>query len=137
MTNMAGLVNVDVGSVLSGIGSLAKDLRVAFTGKDPALDMKLLEIEQAAQKAQVDVNLAEAQNPNLFVSGWRPAVGWVCAFALTWYFILAPLLTWTLSAFGVSSTIPAFDTSELMSLLMALLGVGAMRSYDKSQGTSK
>jgi hypothetical protein len=137
MTNMAGLVNVDVGSVLSGIGSLAKDLRVAFTGKDPALDMKLLELEQAAQKAQIDVNLAEAQNPNLFVSGWRPAVGWVCAFALTWYFILAPLLTWTLSAFGVSSTIPAFDTSELMSLLMALLGVGAMRSYDKSQGTSK
>ena len=131
------LVNVDIGSVLSGIGTLAKDIRQAITGKDPEAAMKLLELEQAAQKAQSDINLAEAQNPNLFVSGWRPAVGWVCVFALSWYYILAPFSSWLLSIFSVKSTIPAFETGELIALLMSILGVGGMRTYEKVQGVSK
>ena len=134
---MPGLVNVDVGSVLSGLGSMAKDLRVAITGKDPAMESKLLEIEAAAEKAQTDVNLAEAQNPNIFVSGWRPAVGWVCVFALGWYYILAPLVTWLLSIFKIDATIPSFEVGELVALLSALLGVGGMRTFEKYQGVAK
>ena len=134
---MAGLVNVDVGSVLSGLGSMAKDLRVALTGKDPAAEAKLLEIEEAAEKAQADINLAEAQNPNMFVSGWRPAVGWVCTFALAWYYVLAPLTTYILSIAKVQATIPVFDSGTLISLLMALLGIGGLRTYEKVQGVSK
>lgn len=134
---MANLVNVDIGSILSGLGNMAKDLRAAITGKDPAAEMKLLELEQAAQKAQTDINLAEAQNPNLFVSGWRPATGWICVFALAWYFIIAPFFTWLLSIFHVAVTIPAFDVGELMALLMALLGIGGMRTYEKIQGVAK
>jgi len=134
---MAGLVNIDVGSVLSGLGSMAKDLRIAITGKDPATAEKLLELEQAAQKAQTDVNLAEAQNPNLFVSGWRAAVGWVCTFALAWYYILAPMCTYVLSIFKIDAPIPVFDAGDLMSLLFAMLGVGGLKTYEKVQGVSK
>ena len=134
---MAGLVNIDVGSILSGLGAAAKDIRTAITGKDPAAEAKLLELEQAAEKAQADINLAEAQNPNLFVSGWRPAVGWICVFALGWYYIIAPFSTWLLSIFHVQATIPAFDTGDLIALLGSILGVGGLRTYEKVQGVAK
>jgi len=134
---MAGLVNVDVGSVLNGLGSMAKDIRVAITGKDPATEEKLAELEAAAAKAQSDIDLAEAQNPNMFVSGWRPFVGWVCAAALAWYYILAPLTTYVLSIFGVKSTMPSFDAGTLITLLMTMLGIGGMRTVEKIQGVAK
>ncbi len=128
---MGGLVNVEIGTVLSGIGSLAKDIRQAITGKDPQAEQKLLELEQAAEKAQTDINLAEAQNPNLFVSGWRPAVGWTCVAALIWDFILSPLLI------SLGLKIPGLDTGELIALLGSLLGIGGLRTYEKTQGLAK
>ena len=134
---MGGLVNIDIGSVLQGIGTAAKDIRVAITGKDPAIEQKLLDLEAAASKAQNDINLAEAQNPNLFVSGWRPAVGWICAFALVWYYILAPFMTYVLGIFKIDAAIPAFDTGDLIALLCSILGVGGLRTYEKVQGVTK
>lgn len=134
---MSGLVNIDVGSVLTGLGSLAKDIRQAWTGKDPDLEKKLLEIEATAQKAQMDINIAEAQNPNMFVAGWRPAVGWICALALFWYFFLSPFLTYIFQLFKLNMEIPVFDTGELITLLLGMLGIGGMRSFDKYQGTSR
>lgn len=128
---MAGLVNIDVGTVLSGLGNLAKDVRIAITGKDPAAAQKLLELEAAAEKAQTDINLAEAQNPNLFVSGWRPAVGWTCVLALIWNYIVAPLLI------AVGLKMPGLDVGELITLLLAVLGVGGLRTYEKAQGVTK
>jgi hypothetical protein len=129
-----GLVNVDVGSVISGIGSLAKDIRTAFTGKDPALEAKILELTSQIDIAQAAINQAEAASPSLFVSGWRPAVGWVCVFALAWYFIFMPVITYTLDAFNITITIPAFDTGELITLLFGMLGLSGMKTYEKVKG---
>ena len=126
--------------LFTGIGQMAKDIRTAITGKDPAKEaeamQKLLEIEFAAQKAQTDINIVEAQSPNLFVSGWRPATGWICVFALAWYYILAPFASWVMSIFDVESTIPIFEAGELMTLLFGLLGIGGMRTYEKIRGVS-
>ena len=126
--------------LFTGIGQMAKDIRTAITGKDPAKEaeamQKLLEIEFAAQKAQTDINIVEAQSPNLFVSGWRPATGWICVFALGWYYILAPFASWVMSIFDVESTIPIFEAGELMTLLFGLLGIGGMRTYEKIRGVS-
>jgi len=126
-----GLVNVDVGSVMSGIGSLAKDIRTAITGKDPALEAKVLELTTQIDTAQAAIDAAEAANPSLFVSGWRPAAGWVCVLALAWYFILMPLITWILTIFHIEATIPIFEAGELMTLLFGMLGLGGMKSYEK------
>ncbi len=127
--------------LFSGIGQLAKDLRVAFTGKDPIKELeiqqKLLEIEAAAENAQAVINLAEASNPNVFVSGWRPACGWVCSLALGWVYIASPFFTWIANLLGSSVAMPVVDLAELYPLLLALLGMGGLRSFDKTQKIKK
>lgn len=87
--------------------------------------------------AQLKVNEVEANNASLFVSGWRPFCGWVCASGLAWTFVLQPLLDWVLNIFYPQLTTPMLDGSQLMTLLFGMLGMGAMRSYEKIQGVSK
>ena len=91
--------------------------------------------EQSAQ--QSEVNKVEAANANVFVSGWRPAIGWTCAMAFMFMYVVAPLATWVAAFFNHLVPIPQFDTNALMSLTTGMLGLGAMRSFDKKQGTSK
>lgn len=91
--------------------------------------------EQSAQ--QSEVNKVEAANSNVFVAGWRPAIGWTCAMAFMFMYVVAPLATWVAAFFNHIVPIPQFDTNALMSLTTGMLGLGAMRSFDKKQGTSK
>jgi hypothetical protein len=91
--------------------------------------------EQSSQ--QSEVNKAEAANANVFVAGWRPAIGWTCALAFMFMYVVAPLATWVAAFFNHIVPIPQFDTNALMSLTTGMLGLGAMRSFDKKQGTSK
>ena len=91
--------------------------------------------EQSAQ--QSEVNKVEAANSNVFVAGWRPAIGWTCAMAFMFMYVVAPLATWMAAFFNHIVPIPQFDTNALMSLTTGMLGLGAMRSFDKKQGTSK
>lgn len=87
----------------------------------------------AAAKAQTDVNLEEAKSANMFVAGWRPAIGWICASGLGYQFVAQPFLVWLASMCSVS-TPPTLDISSLMTLLTGMLGLGAMRTYEKYQG---
>ena len=81
---------------------------------------------------QLEINKIEASNPNIFVSGGRPAAIWVCVAGLA-YTVVYPLLTWVAQSVGLHA-VPSLDTGVLQYLLGALLGVGAMRSYDKTKG---
>lgn len=128
--------------LFSGMGQMAKDIRTALTGKDPAKEadamQKLLELEFTAQKAQTDINLAEAQNPNMFVSGWRPAVGWICVTALSVNYVIYPLASWIAQMFNANLPAhPKFNSEELMALLSGLLGLGGLRTYEKKQGVAR
>ncbi len=80
--------------------------------------------------AQLEIAKIEAANPSLFVSGWRPAIGWICGFALMYSTILAPIL-------GIWFTVPPVDSSLLTSVLMGMLGLGAMRSAEKIKKVSR
>ena len=82
-------------------------------------------------KAQLEVNKVEAGSTSLFVSGWRPFVGWTCGVALCYHFILQPFLTFLLFAFGYQMTLPTFDMGTLTTILMGMLGLGGLRSYEK------
>jgi len=79
------------------------------------------------------INLEEAKSESLFVSGWRPAVGWCGALALFYCAILEPILTLVASLYGYTGTFPAIDTTITMQLLFGILGLGAYRSFDKLQ----
>ena len=85
---------------------------------------------------QLDVNKAEAASNSMFVAGWRPAVGWICGLGLGVDVIVRPLVSFTSAALGHPINLPALDMSTLLPLLLGMLGLGAMRSFDKTQGTS-
>ena len=136
------LIAGGVKPVFEGIGGLAKDIRAAITGKeilDPTklaeLESKAMEIEFAATKAQTDINLEEAKNPNLFVSGWRPYIGWVCGTALLWQMMGSSIFEWVVKICGKDLQPPTMDTAGLISILIALLGLGGYRTVEKLKGS--
>ena len=85
---------------------------------------------QELAKGQLAVNKDEAAHKSLFVSGWRPAIGWICGFALMYSTILAPIL-------GIWFTVPPVDSSLLTSVLMGMLGLGAMRTVEKTKSVAR
>ena len=89
--------------------------------------------------AQVELNKIEAGHRSIFVAGWRPFIGWVCGFALLWHFILFDLLTWiTVNFFPHVTDIPELTGTEtLVTVLLSLLGLGAMRTAEKFGGKAK
>ncbi len=99
--------------------------------------LKAATLDNQLAQAQIAVNQQEAASTNLFVSGWRPAVGWCCALAFVYHLILQPFLTYCMAIFGHTFPLPVFDTAMLNTTLMGMLGLGAMRSYEKVQGVTK
>ena len=91
-----------------------------------------------AQLAQVEVNKAEAQHRSIFVAGWRPFVGWVCGIALAYHFVLAPIILFSVSITGVQiPELPSFNMETLTTVLLGMLGLGGLRSFEKYKGVSK
>ncbi|CAB4124632.1 Holin of 3TMs, for gene-transfer release [uncultured Caudovirales phage] len=103
------------------------------------MEMQAQLVQLAAQQAQQqsDVNKVEAANANVFVSGWRPAIGWVCAAAFAWNYVGFPVLAWLLACVGHNVPLRPVLDGNLMELTLGMLGMGALRSFDKSQGTAK
>ena len=113
-----------------------------------AAQLELLRLQQAGELAamdadvrlalgQIEVNKAEAESPDFFRGGWRPAVGWVCAAGLAYQLLIRPLFGWTaLNAWGWD-TPPALEMDTLMTLLFGLLGLGAFRTVEKVKGATR
>ena len=89
------------------------------------------ELIQEINKAQIEVNKVESGHTSMFVAGWRPFVGWTCGIALCYHFVLQPFLVFLLYSFGYQVDLPAFDMTTLTTILMGLLGLGGLRSYEK------
>ena len=92
---------------------------------------------QELAKGQLEVNKAEAQHKSLFVSGWRPAVGWCCVFGMMGNFMVIPFTNFVLALLKIDVVVPLIDTATMMPVLMGMLGLGAMRTYEKRTGVSK
>ena len=84
-----------------------------------------------ANMAQIEVNKEEAKHRTVFVAGWRPFVGWTCGIALCYHFVLQPFLLFLVYSFGYQVDLPVFDMSTLTTILLGLLGLGGMRSFEK------
>ena len=85
---------------------------------------------QELAKGQLEVNKAEAETGSLFIGGWRPFVGWICGLGLLYNVIIAQIL-------NIWFEVPEVDASLLTPVLMGMLGMGAMRSYEKKSGVAK
>jgi|TARA_R100000093_G_scaffold36029_3_gene19054 hypothetical protein len=86
---------------------------------------------------QAQANIEQAKHPSIFVSGSRPAIMWICAFALGWQFIFAPIISWGLVIWYPLVTLPILQTQELTGLVLALLGLGGMRTAEKWRGVHR
>ena len=107
-----------------------KDLKVKLEAE---LNKELISLDLA----QAQANIEQAKHPSIFVSGARPAIMWVCCFALAWQFIFAPISSWVIITWYPMVTLPMLETGELISLIMALLGLGAARSFEKYKGVAR
>jgi hypothetical protein len=88
--------------------------------------------------SQIEVNKAEAQSGSIFKGGWRPAVGWVCAIAFAYHFILKDLIIFGASFAGADlPELPEFDMGTLLTVLGGMLGIGGLRTYEKQKGITK
>jgi hypothetical protein len=88
--------------------------------------------------SQIAVNQEEAKSGSLFIGGWRPFVGWTCGIALMYHFILQPCILFFATIFGAElPPLPSFDMGSLMTVLMGMLGLGGLRSYEKTKKIAK
>jgi hypothetical protein len=91
---------------------------------------------QLWDKGQTDVNAVEAANPNVFVSGWRPFIGWVCGSALAYQYVAAPLLMWIAASLHIPIATPPKLDDTLWQLVFAMLGIGGLRTFEKIKGVA-
>jgi len=134
-----GLTVNDVGGI-GAVSDLIKDVADKIW-PDPAIRdqylQKAQELDNQLAQGQMAIDQAEAANNSLFVAGWRPAVGWCCAAAFAYHLLIQPLLTYTMAIFGHTFPLPTFDSGLLTTILMGMLGLGTMRTYEKVSGANK
>jgi hypothetical protein len=131
-----------IGDVIDAVKDLVSEVIV---DKDKKNEINL-ELERIADQAdarlhaemiaQTETNKVEASHRSVFVAGWRPFIGWVGGAGIAWTFVVSPVAEWASRLFGWSGVMPVIDAGQLTTLVLAMLGVGAMRSYDKSKGTA-
>ena len=93
---------------------------------------------QEALLAQLEINKAEAASGSLFKGGWRPFVGWTCGIAFAYHFVIQPLLIFIFAYAGLETPdLPQFDVGTLLPVLGGMLGIGGLRSYEKTKGLTK
>jgi hypothetical protein len=132
-----------IGAIIDSVGKVASDL-ITTDKERIELELEGKRIDQATDLAQMEVNKTEAQNQNLFVSGWRPAVGWVGAAAMAYQFLLYPLLVWAWVWLQAEQIVPKevkpppmLDTEALWVILSGMLGIAGMRSFEKTRGVAR
>lgn len=125
------------GGILGGVGEMAVKLRQAFKGieldpnKAAEIEAKLAELQVAAIQAQTKINEVEAASPSLFVSGWRPFVGWVCGLGFAYTFLINPLLALVITVYRPELILPVLNSSELTTILIGMLGLVGARSFER------
>lgn len=80
---------------------------------------------------QIDVNIEEAKSDSIFVSGWRPFLGWVCGLSFAWQFVGLPIAVFISSCVGHTLIVPEFDFATMSTVLMGMLGLGSLRTFEK------
>ena len=138
---MGGVVNFDVGSLAS---SVMGGLDSLFTSDDEreAAALKIQALMAQPHMMQAQANIEAAKNTNWFVAGGRPSLLWICAIALfyNWIikdFIVIGIVTLSDRATEIVPLLPTIDGNEVTGLVLALLGLGAMRTYEKTKGVNR
>ncbi len=133
---MIGVLSALIGPVSSILDKVIpdKDLREKLSHEIATMAEQHT---QAQVMAQIEVNKIEAASNSVFVSGWRPAIGWICAMGMAGNFLIIPFANMALELSKTGVTIPMIALSEMMPVLMGMLGLGAMRTVEKVKAVSR
>jgi hypothetical protein len=128
-------------SLALGIGNKLIDHFFPDANQAAAAKLELLKMQQSGDLAvmtgQLEINKIEAGSASLFVSGWRPFIGWVCGVSLTYAAIIEPVSRFIAKVvFSYTAEFPVIDTTLTLQILLGLLGLAGMRSWEKKEGVA-
>jgi hypothetical protein len=133
-----------VSSIIEAVGKVAGDLittdkeRMEMEIEQRKLDLEEKKLDMAGDMAQIDVNKEEAKSASFFVSGWRPFIGWGCGIAFIYSALIEPICRFVATTvFMYNGSFPVIDSNLTMQVMLGMLGLGAMRSYEKSNGVAR
>lgn len=131
-----GAVGAGLASPIEALGNLFDRL---FTSDEERMKAQavLEKLRQHPAELQVELNKIEAAHRSLFVAGWRPFIGWICGVALAWAFLGHPLFEWAASLWAPHLRPPALLTDALFELVLAMLGLSGLRTFEKTIGRAK
>lgn len=127
-----------ISTTLDSASNFGTTMREVFTGEpSPEKWLRAKEVFSALMKklneAQTAVNAIEAQSASLFIAGWRPFVGWICGLGLAYGGLIQPVGSWLSLLAGIPSP-PVVDTGAMVTVLIGMLGMGGLRTYEKKAG---
>ena len=132
MLGLASLVGPLVNSVVDRIPNGNERARAK-----EELEKGLVDAANQVMLAQTKINEAEAKHKSIFVAGWRPFIGWVCGVGICWSMVAQPVAQWAIIAWGDGTELPTIDTSYLMELVTAMLGMSGLRTFEKMRGVAR
>ena len=124
-------------AVTDVIGRFLPEDKEAKAKAEREIEAKLTTHLAKIDLAQLDINKTEAAHRSVFVSGWRPFIGWCCGVALAWSYVVTPILTFVLAQTGYLVELPSMNLGEMMPVLMGMLGLGGLRTFEKFKKVSK
>lgn len=134
---MRALLKAIIGPALEGVLRLIPDKNARAEAAE-AFENNVLTALVGLVQGQLEINKMEAQHQSIFVAGWRPAIGWICGIALGWNYVLSPIIQWVAVANGFDlEQAPRLDTAELTTILLGMLGLGGLRTYEKRLGVAR
>jgi hypothetical protein len=136
-TKIFGVGGDTAAKPIEAVGNVLDNL---FTSKEEKLDHAeiMARVAQAPSMVQTEINKIEAAHRSIFVAGWRPFIGWVCGTALLYHYIARDLLAWLITIIAPSTPMPPDLAMEhLMTVLLGMLGMGALRTVEKVQKVAK
>ena len=124
------------GDTIKAVGNVIEDMH--FSGEEKEkLKLQMKEIDAKLKEKQLDINKAEASHRSIFVSGWRPFLGWVSGLSIGYVYLFQPILDMILQMFQVQVDWVQLDLGQLMPLVLGMLGLGGLRTFEKAKNLTK
>jgi hypothetical protein len=133
---MIPLITTLLPSIMDVAGRFLPEDKEKRAEAEREIEAKLTESLAKIDLAQLEINKEDAKG-NWFQSGWRPFIGWSCGFALAYTYVMQPILTFGLAQAGYLIDLPAVNLGEMMPVLMGMLGLGGLRSWERVKGVGK
>ena len=123
-------------AIASPVDAIGRALDGLFTSDEERLQAQAVldKLRQHPAELQVELNKVEARHRSVFVAGWRPFIGWVSGLGLAWAFLGHPVFEWAAALYAPGIEAPAIVTDHLMELVIAMLGLSGLRSFEKLKG---